>query len=57
MTIPLGKINFWTVTNEAKKCLELIANGGVYKDLVDHSKALRDMDYGKMKKEILTTFN
>lgn len=46
-----------TITNEAKKCLKLVANGGVYKYLVDHSEILRDMDYGKMKKEILTTFN
>ena len=46
-----------TITNEAKKCLKLVANGGVYKYLVDHSDVLRDMDYAKMKKEILTTFN
>lgn len=46
-----------TITNEAKKCLKLVANGGVYKYLVDHSDVLRDMDYAKMKKEILKTFN
>ena len=45
------------MSDEAAKCLKLVANGAVYKYLVDNSEVLKDMEYGKMKKEILTTLN
>ena len=45
------------MSDEATKCLKLVANGAVYKYLVDNSEVLKDMEYGKMKKEILTTLN
>ena len=46
-----------SMTEEANKCLELVVNGSIYKHLMENSEVLRDMEYGKMKKEILTTFN
>ena len=46
-----------SMSEEANKCLELVANGKVYKYLVENSEVLKDMEYDKMKKEILTTFN
>jgi hypothetical protein len=45
------------ISEEANKCLELVANGNVYKHLVENSEVLKDMDYNKMKKKILKTFN
>ena len=46
-----------SMSEEANKCLELVTNGNVYKHLENNSEVLRDMNYGKMKKGILTTFN
>ena len=44
-------------TQEAKKCLDLVINGGIYAYIKSHSKQLNEMDYGSMKKSILTTLN
>ena len=44
-------------TKEAKKCLDLVINGGIYSYIKSHSKQLNEMDYGSMKKSILTTLN
>ena len=44
-------------TKEAKKCLDLVIDGGIYSYIKSHSKQLNKMDYGRMKKSILTTLN
>ena len=44
-------------TQEAKKCLDLVINGEIYAYIKSHSKQLNEMDYGSMKKSILTTLN
>jgi hypothetical protein len=42
---------------EINLCLELISNGKIYKHIVENSKQLKEMEYAKMKKSILTTLN
>jgi hypothetical protein len=42
---------------EISLCLELISNGKIYKHIVENSKQLKEMEYAKMKKSILTTLN
>ena len=44
-------------TREAKKCLDLVIDGGIYSYIKSHSKQLNKMEYGRMKKSILTTLN
>ncbi len=44
-------------TKEAKRCLDLVINGGIYSYIKSHSKQLNEMDYDRMKKSILTTLN
>jgi len=42
---------------EAALCLKLVIEGGVYKYIKDNSLCLANMDYAKMKKNILTSLN
>lgn len=52
----LTKNNYGT-SAEAKKCLNLVINGGIYEYIKANSKYYGGLEYTKLKKAVLTTLN
>ena len=49
--------NNYGISAEAKKCLNLVINGGVYEYIKTNSKYYGDLEYTELKKAVLTTLN
>jgi len=49
--------NNYGISAEAKKCLNLVINGGVYEYIKTNSKYYGDLEYTELKRAVLTTLN